>query len=140
MAHKKAEFFRPCPPGRAFRGAPCARSDSAGVLRWIVAGIDEGPRTSRYEHATRAWLRHPHLNRTEILLSTLDRSLRLHISNVAEDELELCFEILLASVAAGGDSREVFAHVANVELGRKLQQVLGVDSILDPSIGHAERA
>jgi hypothetical protein len=47
------------------------------------------------------------------------------MSDVANHERKLCFEILLASVATSGDSSEVLAHAA--ELGRELEQVLGVD-------------
>jgi hypothetical protein len=45
------------------------------------------------------------------------------MSDVAKHERKLCFEILFASVAAGGDSSEVLAHAADIELGREL----GVD-------------
>ncbi|HKO48531.1 MAG TPA: hypothetical protein VJV79_12455 [Polyangiaceae bacterium] len=44
------------------------------------------------------------------------------MSDLAKHERELCFEILFASLAAGGDSREVLAHATDIELGRELEQ------------------
>jgi hypothetical protein len=54
------------------------------------------------------------------------------MSDVAKHERELCFEILLASLAAGGDSSEVLAHATDIERGCELEQELGVDPILEP--------
>src|SRR5690606_37403885 len=62
----------------------------------------------------------------------------VHVPHITEVQRELRFEILFASVAAGGDSSEVCADPCNVEFGGKLQKTLGVDSILEPGVGHAE--
>ena len=43
------------------------------------------------------------------------------MSDVSKHERKLCFEIQFASVAAGGDSSEVLAHAAHIELGRELE-------------------
>jgi len=49
--------------------------------------------------------------------------------DVFQDTREVRFEVLLAGITSVGDSREVFAHAADVEVRRELQQALGVDSI-----------
>ena len=80
------------------------------------------------------------------------RGLPARMSDLAKHERKLCFEILFASVAAGGDSSEVLAHAVDIELGRELEQALGVEPILslglrvlrlealEPRLGVDERA
>lgn len=49
-------------------------------------------------------------------------ALPLQIANVAQDDRELCFEVLVASVAAVGDSSEVLTRTGDVELRGELEQ------------------